>query len=68
MALAPIGERHPIDDQDFQHIVKFENLHRFDFDPSNGGPTLNNAFLDQTRKIDTNFERLHERAKTTLGN
>ena len=56
-----------IDDQAGRHVVKFENLHRFDFDRDGGVPSLRIAFSAATTAMDASFERLHGRAKESLG-
>ena len=56
-----------VNDEAGRHLVKFENLQRFDFDPKGGTPRLKEAFSTATTAIDTRFERLHDRAKRSLG-
>ena len=56
-----------IDDQAGRHIVKFENLHRFDFERNDGFPRLREALSPAKTAIDASFDRLHDRAKRSLG-
>ena len=56
-----------IDDHAGRHVVKFENLHRFDFERNDGFPCVREALSPATTVIDTTFERLHDRAKRSLG-
>ena len=56
-----------IDDQTGRHVVKFESLHRLDFEPSRIS-RLGEALSTATKAIDTSFELLHDRAKRSLGN
>ena len=56
-----------IDDPAGRHVVKFENLHRFDFERNDGFPGLREALSPATTAIDPSFERLHDRAKRSLG-
>ena len=56
-----------IDDQARRHVVKFESLHRFDF-TQEGVLDLKGAFSMARTAIDASFERLHDRAKRSLGN
>lgn len=56
-----------IDDQAGRHVVKFENLHRFDFDMNSGVPSLRAAFSTAKTAMDASFEHLHGRAKEALG-
>ena len=57
-----------IDDQHGGHLVKFENLLRFDFDGDSAVRPLKPAFSNATTVIDTSFEHLHDLAKKSLGN
>ena len=52
-----------IDDTAGRHIVKFENLHRFDFEPH--ALRLQDALSEHA--LDTSFDILHARAKKTVG-
>lgn len=48
--------------------VKFENLHRLDFDPNNDARSFKDAFSEKGTDIDTGFEYLHDCAKKALSN
>ena len=54
-----------IDDPAGRHIVKFENLHRFDFDAKTDTLRLQDALSGHA--LDTSFHTLHDQAKNTLG-
>ncbi len=55
------------DDPTGRHVVKFENLHRFDFDRDGGVPFLREAFSTATTAMDASFDHLHGRARKSLG-
>jgi uncharacterized protein (TIGR04255 family) len=57
-----------IPDQHGGHLVKFENLLRFDFDGDSAVRRLRAAFSIAPTLIDTTFERLHALARESLGN
>ena len=54
--------------QDGKHLVKFENLLRFDFDGDSAARRVKPAFSTAPTVIDNSFERLHDLAKQSLGN
>ena len=56
-----------IPDQHGGHLVKFENLLRFDFDGDSAVRSLRAAFSNAPTLIDATFERLHSLAKESLG-
>ena len=54
--------------EDGKHLVKFENLLRFDFDGDSADRRVQPAFSTAPTVIDNSFERLHDLAKQSLGN
>ena len=57
-----------IADQHGLHLVKFENLLRFDFDGDSADRQVKPAFSTPPTLIDNSFDRLHDFAKQSLGN
>ncbi len=55
-----------IADEHGRHLVKFENLHRFDFGGDTAVRCIKAAFSEAPTVLDTSFERLHDRVKESL--